>query len=256
MACRLIAIVAASLACNGPSRERVPPSAPAPAPPNANVEPPTRAAGIASARTAPPEPTLPSRRPGRMAIPDIRPRTDATRRAWDHANQQNTAAAWDAAAAAFEVELAACRAECRDPAWGAFEARRKAAQDWEPPDLSRGPATPSTRTAAFLAAADAFVLAVGDADPYVPGTQLIAAAVLINHGQPEGIARLEALLRAHRDSHPTAMRAASLLLDALEAAGRIDEMRAWIALLRADDEFVQTTGWAEDLDDRLARLSR
>ena len=84
---------------------------------------------------------------------------------------------------------------------------------------------------------DAFVAASEPTDPDHVGAKFLAGNLLRRWRQPDALARLEEVLRAHRD-HETAEYAANILLDQLLRQGRVAEVQALVAELLADTAFL------------------
>lgn len=159
---------------------------------------------------------------------------------WTHAEAEQTADAWDAAAAAYQRELEACTAtdDCLDDAYAIVLARKNGlmAEPIEPPPGDE-PAPVPRRVLAVVDALDAYVAMADPLDPDLAGMKFLAASALYRWRQPDAIARLERVLREHRDD-PTAEFAANQLLDLLMRAGRIAELRTWVDVLLGDEAFL------------------
>jgi pentatricopeptide repeat protein len=192
-------------------------------------------AAAAPARTAPPAAPRPPRAWTRPVTP---PRQAVTEGAWSRGEAENTAEAWGKAAEAYEAELATCAEGCADTAYTIVLARKNAllAEPIEPPP-GEEPVPVPPAVEALVEALDAFVAIADPADPDVAGLKFLAGNALAKWRQPDALARLEEVLREHRD-HETAEYAANVLLDALLRAGRVDEVSALVEELIADDAFL------------------
>jgi hypothetical protein len=194
--------------------------------------PPARAkAAVPSPRPAGPAPTLPPDKPVTHML-------EREAFMWSFAEARNTAAGWDAAATAFEQELASCDANCAETAYAILLARKNAllVEPIKPPP-GEEPLDLPPRVQAALDASDQYV-ALGDPDDHdVKGSRFIAASLTYRWRQPDAIDRLIEILKFHRD-HPTAEYAANQLLDLLMRADRGDELRQWVGVLLADATFL------------------
>jgi pentatricopeptide repeat protein len=195
---------------------------------------------------APPPPAAPARSQPPPAAPRARREwtrpahlavLPASEGAWARAEREQSAEAWRAAARAYEGELARC-ADCVDAAYAVVLARKNVllAEPVEPPPGDQ-PAPLPPRLQAYVDALDAFVDLADPADPDLAGMKFLAASALSKWRQPDALARLEEVLREHRD-HETAEYAANLLIDALLRAGRVDEVSALVDELLGDDAFL------------------
>jgi len=166
---------------------------------------------------------------------------EKTAAAWSAAEANPSAAAWEAAATAYEGERDACTGDgCTDAAFAAVLARKKAFETEPPPPPpppGDDPAELPARVRTVVEAIDAYVATVDPTDPDLPGLRFTAASAMYTWRQPDAIARLEALLREHRDD-PTAEYAANQLIDLLLRTGQIAEARAWAVELLADAAFM------------------
>jgi hypothetical protein len=169
---------------------------------------------------------------------EVPPSTPASADAWTRAATAETPEAWDAAAEASEREREGCAVDCLEPAYAAVLARKNAlmAQPIEPPAGDDSLDMPP-RIKAVVDALDAYMSMAPADDPDLAGMKFLAAHATTKWRQPDAIARLEALLREHRDD-PSAEYAANLLLDLLARAERIDDLRAWTEELIADAGFL------------------
>lgn len=194
---------------------------------------------VAPAAKAVAAPT-PARRgaPRTWTRPPTPPALPRAATAWTAAETANTAEAWDAAAAAYEQVRDACEKGCPDDAYAALLARRNAmrTEAAEPPP-GDAPVPLPPRVEAAVAAMDAFVAAAAPDDPDAIGAKFIAGNLLRRWRQPDGLVRLEEVLRAHRD-HETAEYAANILLEQLLRQGRVAEVQALVAELLADAAFL------------------
>ncbi len=192
----------------------------------------------------------------RVPRPRTPPSLPTTSIAWSIAEANNTAAAWDAAADAYEHALARCTDSCRDTAYRVVLARKSSlkADPIQPPPLATGPwhASPlPKRVQATVDALDHYVTMLDADDPDLPGMQFLAGSTLWRWQQPDALVRFEALLREHPTAE-VAEYAANLLLDAMNRQGRFDEMLAMVARLRADP---QITAGRPDLVVTLDRIA-
>jgi hypothetical protein len=202
-----------------------------PPPPKPQAPPVT----VAPAKRAPPAPSL----PGPSHPPTYK--LDHEPFVWAFAEASGTAAAWNAAAESFEEALATCTKDCAKTAYAVMLARRNAlgVDPIKPPSPDAPPpAELPDRVQAVVDSIDQFV-ALGDpTDPDVGGAKFLAASVMYRwQQQVDAVARLEAILRDHRDL-PIAEYAANELLDTLMRANRVTELRAWVADLLADATFL------------------
>ena len=190
----------------------------------------------APARTAPR--VAPPRAPRAWTRPLAPPRHAVTDGAWDRAETEQTADAWAKAADTYQAELATCAEGCADTAYVVVLARKNAllAEPLEPPPGDEPVAVPPA-VEALVEALDAFVEIADPSDPDVAGVKFLAGNALHKWRQPDALARLEEVLREHRD-HETAEYAANILLDALLRAGRVDEVSALVEELLADGAFL------------------
>lgn len=157
---------------------------------------------------------------------------------WSFALESNTAGAWDAAAEAYERELAACTSGCNDLAFALVVARKNAlkAEPVAPPP-GNDPAPLPPREQALVAAFDRYVEASTPPDPQLARMQFLAANTLARWRQPDALGRLASVLRDHPDDE-VAEYAANILLDLLNRSGNYDEMHAWVETLLADPAFL------------------
>ncbi len=158
--------------------------------------------------------------------------------AWSAAEANNTAAAWDQAADAYGRERATCVDDCVDAAYAVVLARKNAlgAEPIEPPKPDESPLLPP-RVKALVDALDEYVKIAPPTDPDVLDMKFLAANALSRWHQEDAIARLEALLREHRND-PSAEYVANMLLDALARANRIEQLKTWVNELLADAGFL------------------
>ncbi|NVB79039.1 MAG: hypothetical protein HOV81_11625 [Kofleriaceae bacterium] len=170
-------------------------------------------------------------------LPSLPPRLPLTAVAWKAAESAETAQGWDAAAEAYEQELAGCADDCVETAYAIVLARRAAlkAEDLAPPPGDE-PVPLPPRAQAMVDALDQFVALTPD-DPDAGGFKFLAANVLRKYRQPDALTRLEALLRENRMDQ-TAEYAANILIDALVQQGRMAEVRALVDELLADAAFI------------------
>ncbi len=197
---------------------------------------PPRAAPRSPERAARPPAPVPG---ARAAVPPARPAVrPATAAAWARAEADETAAAWDAAGDAAAEERAACTGDCAATAHAVLLARKSAmlADPPAPPAGDDEVALPP-RVEGVIDALDDYISLADPADPELPGMKFLAASVSSRWRQPDTIARLEALLREHRQDE-SAEYAANLLLDALLRAERLAELRAWVLDLLGDQAFL------------------
>ena len=202
---------------------------------------PPPAPNAAPAReAAPPKPAVPRAKREWVRPPSVPARAIAEG-AWERAEASPSAEAWGDAATAYEAALPGCTDDCADTAYAVILARKNAlaaepAETLEPPPGDQ-PVPLPPRVAALVDALDVFAELAEPDDPDVAGVKFLAANVLNRWRQPDALARLEEVLREHRD-HETAEYAANVLIDALVRAGRIDEVSALVEELLADAAFL------------------
>lgn len=180
---------------------------------------------------------VPGRKP--MSRPPRPPTLIATAFTSSVAEASNTSAAWTALAEGYEAELGDCKTGCRELAYEMVLARNRALKtanlprpkQGEPP----GPLPPEVQ--ANVDALDAYVERLDPTDDEVAPMKFLAANALWQWNQEAALPRLQQLLQEHRDD-ATAEYAANQLLHFLMEQGRIDELRAWVAELSADETFL------------------
>ena len=107
-----------------------------------------------------------------------------TQVAWYSAEAQNTPAAWDRAADAYEAELAICHVKCKRDAFRVVLARRYAMDaDWTPPTAGDNPVEMPIRVKATLAAIDRFDL-IAPSSPDVMRNEVVRSDILATYRQP------------------------------------------------------------------------
>lgn len=94
------------------------------------------------------------------------------------------------------------------------------------------------RVQALVDSLDEYVKIAPPSDPDVFDMKFLAANALNTWHQQDAIARLEELLRTHRDD-PSAEYVANMLLDALVRAERIADLKAWVTELLGDAAFLE-----------------
>ena len=165
--------------------------------------------------------------------------------AWSTAETTNSAQSWSAVADAYARDRARCTTDCLDAAYAVVLTRKNAVSanpPLQPPkleDTAPGAAPLPDRVKALVAALDDYVKLAPATDPDIIEMKFLAANALFRWNQSDSIARLEELLREHRDD-PAAEYAANMLLDALMRANRIEELKAWVADLLADTAFLSS----------------
>lgn len=171
------------------------------------------------------------------ALPSLPPRLPLTAVARAAADSADNAESWDAAADAYQQELAMCEVDCADTAYAIVIARRYALKksDLQPPP-GDDPVPLPPRAQAEVDALDQLTALYPD-DPDAAGMKFIAANLLHRYRQPDALDRLEAILRENRN-HETAEYAANILIDALLKQGRVAEVGALVDSLLADTAFM------------------
>lgn len=159
--------------------------------------------------------------------------------AWSFADTVDSPTVWTVVAENAQRELAACKTDCREVMYQVVLARNHAVRtsETEPPPMD-APAEPMPADVqASVAALDTYVAMLDPADDEVAPMTFLAAASLWRWRDPGAIARLEAVLRDHRDDE-TAEYAANQLLDLLLREKRFAALRAWTAELSSDETFL------------------
>lgn len=190
-------------------------------PPPAAAKPVIAAASAPAARAAP-MPSLP---------------TSAF--AWSFAEASDSHDAWVAVAETAATDAANCTADCNEVVYELAMARNHVVRTspHQPPEMEE-PAEPlPPEVEASVAAIDAYVALLPATDDQVAGLKFLAGAALWRWREPGAVARLEEVLRDHRDDE-TAEYAANQLLDMLMREERIPELREWVAELSADETFL------------------
>jgi tetratricopeptide (TPR) repeat protein len=171
--------------------------------------------------------------------PSMMPAAERADTAWAEAERLATAAAWDAAAERYAELVRRCKApsdECREVAYAMVLARKNAmaADPVETTDPTRPTPLPA-RVEAFVDACDAYANRTTSSDPELPGLQFLAASEYRKFGlDDDAIPRFEALVSTFPE-HEVAEYAANLMLDALNRAGKYDELKRWAAQLLGQD---------------------
>jgi hypothetical protein len=158
--------------------------------------------------------------------------------AWSAAEVAKTTEGWNRAADAYARAREGCVDDCLDAAYAVVLARKNAlgADPIQPPQPDEAPPLPP-RVKALVDALDDYVKIAPPSDPDVVDMKFLAANALNRWHQDDAVARLEELLREHRDD-PVAEYAANMLLDALVRANRIEELKGWVTELLADSTFL------------------
>jgi hypothetical protein len=149
-----------------------------------------------------------------------------------------TAESWDAAADAYAEERARCTDDCLDAQYAVVLARKNAiAADALPrPKPDETPPLPP-RVKALVDSLDEYVKMAPPSDPDVFDMKFLAANALNSWHQDDAIARLEELLRTHRNE-ASAEYIANMLIEALVRTNRIPELKVWVTELLADSAFL------------------
>jgi hypothetical protein len=192
-------------------------------------------------RPAPEVTTVPARTiavPGKtISRPGRRPTLIATVVSSSLAETSDTPAAWTALADEYERELTGCEVDCREVAYDLVVARTRALRATKVPRPASPDLPPPPELQASLDAIDAYVDRLPAADDEVAPMQFLAANALWQWDHQAAVPRLEDLLEAHRDD-ATAEYAANQILHTFIEAGRMDELRTWVAELSADETFL------------------
>lgn len=207
------------------------------------------AAGACKKKKAEPRPAVPSAAaadrslplPGRTPTsrPPRPPALVATAFTSSVAEASNTSAAWTALADGYEAELEDCKSGCRELAYEMVLARNRALKTANLPKPKQGepPGPLPPEVQANVDALDAYVERLDPTDDEVAPMKFLAANALWHWNQESALPRLQQLLQEHRDD-ATAEYAANQLLHSLMEQGRMDELRAWVAELSADETFL------------------
>ena len=178
---------------------------------------------------------------------------------WSFAEASDSPDVWTAVADASQRELDACEApkprlDCRDVAYEVVRARNHALRTskHQPPPMEEPAEAMPPEVEASVAALDAYAASLDAADDEVAPIKFLAAASLWRWRDSGAVARLEAVLRDHRDDD-TAEYAANQLLDMLMREKRIAELRTWVAELSADETFLANK---PELRETLAGLTK
>lgn len=199
---------------------------------------PTSSAGSGSgSASAVGTPGKPRTTPHRWGPPP-QPTLPALSSAWSSAEAKKTAESWDAAADAYAEERARCTYDCLDAQYAVVLARKNAmaADPLPKPKPDENPPLPP-RVKALVDSLDEYVKMAPPSDPDAFDMKFLAANALSAWHQQDSVARLEELLRAHRNE-PSADYVANMLLDALVRANRIPELKVWVTELLADSAFL------------------
>ncbi|HEY4183371.1 MAG TPA: hypothetical protein VGM90_41390 [Kofleriaceae bacterium] len=154
--------------------------------------------------------------------------------AWTSAEAADTLDAWAAAADLFEQARDECTSDCSELAYAAVVARGKEIQHdpslEQPEEKPTEPQSIPERVQTFIADADSFVESSPDAEA-APSVAFLAAVRFDNYGWvDESIARYDSLIQKN-PAHEVSEFSANLLLDALDRAGRYDELVRFANLL-------------------------
>jgi hypothetical protein len=157
--------------------------------------------------------------------------------AWTHAESADTLDAWDTAADLFSQARDECTSDCTELAYAAVLARANAIK--HDPTLERPEEKPTepqpipARIESFITDADAFVEAAPDNEE-APGVAFLAANRFDDYGWiDESITRYGDIIDNHA-THDVSEYSANLLLDALDRAGRYEELVQFARMLAAN----------------------
>lgn len=159
--------------------------------------------------------------------------------AWSAAEAAKTAEAWDRAADEYARARERCVDDCLDAAYAVVLARKNAlsADPIKPPKPEESPPLPA-RVKALVSALDDYLKIAPPTDPDQLDMKFLAANAINLWHQEDAVARLEELLREHRND-PSAEYVVNMLLDALMRANRVEELKRWVSELLADATFLE-----------------